>query len=199
MAGGGGGARSRKPELSPPVVEEGYASVSRVGLLAADAARRATKSLLFAHRAILRERARLCCTEPARPPYCGCALEKPMPAAAMLTRPIPATGEALPVIGCGTYMGFDQAPGSAGFAALPGVLSALFAAGGSVVDSSPMYGKAEAAAGQVLAEAGSRDRAFVATKVWTTGRAAGIRQMEESLRLLRTARVDLMQVHNLVD
>jgi len=122
-----------------------------------------------------------------------------MPVAAMLTRPIPATGESLPVIGCGTYMGFDQAPGSAGFAALPGVMSALFAAGGSVVDSSPMYGKAEAAAGQVLAEAGSRDRAFLATKVWTTGRAAGIRQMEDSLRLLRTARVDLMQVHNLVD
>jgi diketogulonate reductase-like aldo/keto reductase len=122
-----------------------------------------------------------------------------MTAAAMLTRPIPSSREALPVIGCGTYMGFDQAPGSAGFAALPGVLSALLSAGGTVVDSSPMYGKAEAAVGQVLAEAGSRDRVFLATKVWTTGRAAGIRQMEESLRLLRTARVDLMQVHNLVD
>ena len=117
----------------------------------------------------------------------------------MHTRPIPATGEALPVIGCGTWMGFDRAPGTAGFSALPGVLAALFDAGGTVVDSSPMYGKAEAAAGQVLEESGTRERAFVATKVWTTGRAAGIRQMENSLRLLRTDRVDLMQVHNLVD
>ena len=117
----------------------------------------------------------------------------------MLTRPIPASGEALPVIGCGTWQGFDQAPGTAAFAALAGVVSALFDAGGSVVDSSPMYGKAEAAAGQVLAESGLRARAFLATKVWTTGRAAGIRQMENSLRLLRTDTVDLMQVHNLVD
>ena len=118
---------------------------------------------------------------------------------AMHTRSIPATGEALPVIGCGTYLGFDQSPGSSAFAALPGVLAALFDAGGTVVDSSPMYGKAEAALGQLLEQAGTRTRAFVATKVWTTGRAAGVRQMENSLRLLRTDTVDLMQVHNLVD
>jgi len=117
----------------------------------------------------------------------------------MLTRPIPATGEPLPVIGCGTYLGFDRSPGTAAFSALTGVLSALLDAGGTVVDSSPMYGKAEAAAGQLLAEAGLRPRAFLATKVWTTGRAAGIRQMETSLRLLRTDTVDLVQVHNLVD
>ena len=119
--------------------------------------------------------------------------------ATMHTRTIPSTGEALPVIGCGTYLGFDHSPGSAAFAALPGVLEALFAGGGTVVDSSPMYGKAEAALGQLLEEAGKRQQAFVATKVWTTGRAAGIRQMENSFRLLRTARVDLLQVHNLVD
>jgi diketogulonate reductase-like aldo/keto reductase len=119
--------------------------------------------------------------------------------AQMHTRPIPSTGEALPVIGCGTYMGFDHAPGSGEFTQLPAVLAALFAGGGSVVDSSPMYGKAEAAIGQLLDEAGTRPQAFVATKVWTTGRAAGIRQMENSLRLLRTERVDLLQVHNLVD
>src|SRR6478735_4456681 len=117
----------------------------------------------------------------------------------MQTRAIPSTGEPLPVIGCGTYIGFDRSPGTPGFTRLPGVLSALFAAGGSVVDSSPMYGKAEAAVGSLLAEAGTRERAFLATKVWTTGRAAGIRQMENSLRLLRSDRVDLMQVHNLVD
>lgn len=117
----------------------------------------------------------------------------------MQTRPIPATGEPLPVIGCGTYMGFDRSPGSAEFARLDGVVSALFDAGGTVLDSSPMYGKAEAAVGQVLAGRGDASRAFLATKVWTSGRAAGIRQMEESFRLLRTERIDLMQVHNLVD
>ena len=117
----------------------------------------------------------------------------------MLTRPIPASGEALPVVGCGTYLGFDRSPGGAAFDALQGVLAALFAAGGSVVDSSPMYGKAEAAVGRLLEEGGTRGRAFLATKVWTTGRAAGWRQMEESLRLLRAQRQDLLQVHNLVD
>ena len=117
----------------------------------------------------------------------------------MHVRPIPSTGEALPVIGCGTYMGFDRAPGSAGFADLSGVLAALFDAGGRVVDSSPMYGKAEAAVGEHLAAGGPQRRPFLATKVWTSGRAAGIRQMENSLRLLRTDCIDLMQVHNLLD
>ena len=117
----------------------------------------------------------------------------------MQTRAIPSSGEPLPVIGCGTYMGFDRAPGSAEFGRLPAVLLALRDAGGTVVDSSPMYGKAEGAVGQAVREAGLQGRMFIATKVWTRGRAAGIRQMEESLRLLRTDRVDLMQVHNLVD
>lgn len=117
----------------------------------------------------------------------------------MNTRPIPSTGEALPVIGCGTYIGFDQAPGSAGYAELPGVVDALFAAGGSVIDSSPMYGRAEATTGEVLAQGGRRAKAFVATKVWTRGQAEGVRQMEASLKLLRSERVDLMQIHNLVD
>ena len=117
----------------------------------------------------------------------------------MRTRVIPSSREPLPVVGCGTYMGFDRAPGSAEFAQLPGVLKSLFDAGGSMVDSSPMYGKAEAAVGQVMDEADTREEAFVATKVWTTGREAGIRQMEQSLELLRVDAVDLMQVHNLVD
>lgn len=117
----------------------------------------------------------------------------------MHTRPIPASAEPLPLIGCGTYVGFDRAPGSAEFAQLPGVLAALFEAEGSLVDSSPMYGKAEAAVGQVLDEADTREETFVATKVWTQGREAGIRQMEESFRLLRTEQIDLMQVHNLLD
>jgi len=117
----------------------------------------------------------------------------------MQTRPIPATGKRLPVIGLGTYQGFDVAPGSAGYARLPGVLQALFAAGGAVIDSSPMYGRAEATTGELLAAAGSRPRAFVATKVWTRGRAEGVRQMNESMRLLGADPIDLMQVHNLLD
>ncbi len=117
----------------------------------------------------------------------------------MLKRAIPASGEWLPIIGCGTYLGFDQVPGSAGYAQLPGVLAALFDAGGSVIDSSPMYGRAEATTGELLDDSGRRAAAFVATKVWTQGRAEGIRQMQQSMRLLRTQRVDLMQIHNLVD
>ena len=124
------------------------------------------------------------------------------PSAAMATRPIPASGEALPVIGVGTYQGFDVARGSAEHARLPGVVEALFAAGGSVIDSSPMYGRAEATTGEVLTALGGHARAFVATKVWTRGRAAGLRQMEDSLRLMRLPSerpLDLIQVHNLVD
>lgn len=117
----------------------------------------------------------------------------------MNTRSIPSSGEALPVIGCGTWVGFDVAPGSTERERLPAVLAALFAAGGTVIDSSPMYGRAEAVTGELLAKAGSRDRAFLATKVWTRGREAGIRQMEQSLALLQTDRIDLLQVHNLVD
>jgi len=117
----------------------------------------------------------------------------------MTTRPIPATQETLPVIGCGTWMGFDVAAGSAEHQRLPGVLDALFAAGGKLIDSSPMYGRAEAVTGELLAAAKQRDKAFLATKVWTSGREAGIAQMEQSFQRLRTERIDLMQVHNLVD
>ncbi len=117
----------------------------------------------------------------------------------MITRPIPSTQETLPVIGCGTWMGFDVAPGSAGHQRLPGVLDALFAASGTVIDSSPMYGRAEAVTGELLAAAKQRDQTFLATKVWTSGREAGIVQMEQSFQRLRTERIDLMQVHNLVD
>ena len=115
----------------------------------------------------------------------------------MHTRKIPSSGQALPVIGCGTYRGFDV--GSTAYGRLAQVLDSLFAAGGSVVDSSPMYGRAEAVTGDLLAKADAHAKAFIATKVWTRGRAAGIAQMEESFRLLKTNRIDLMQIHNLVD
>jgi aryl-alcohol dehydrogenase-like predicted oxidoreductase len=117
----------------------------------------------------------------------------------MPTRSIPSTGEALPLIGCGTWLGFDAGPGSPERQRLPGVLDALFAAGGRLIDSSPMYGRAESVVGELLAAGGQRDQAFLATKVWTSGREAGIAQMEQSFQRLRTERIDLMQVHNLVD
>ncbi|HEX4481344.1 MAG TPA: aldo/keto reductase, partial [Rudaea sp.] len=117
----------------------------------------------------------------------------------MTTRLIPSTKEALPVIGLGTYRVLDVAPDSTEYRELPAVLDALFAAGGRVIDSSPMYGRAEQTAGELLAARNLRDKAFIATKVWTQGKQAGIAQMENSFRLLRTDRIDLMQIHNLVD
>ena len=116
----------------------------------------------------------------------------------METRAIPSSGEKLPVIGCGTYLGFDVNIGSSSYYRLPGVLAALFSAGGTVLDSSPMYGRAEEVVGRLLTT-DDRKRAFLATKVWTRGRTDGIAQMERSLDLLGTDHIDLMQVHNLVD
>lgn len=115
------------------------------------------------------------------------------------TRPIPASGEALPIVGCGTYIGFDVAPGSEAYQRLPGVLSTLFDSGGAVLDSSPMYGRSEQTTGELLAASHTRTKAFLATKVWTRGRQAGIAQMEQSMRLLKTDKIDLMQIHNLLD
>jgi len=117
----------------------------------------------------------------------------------MTRRRIPSSGEMLPVVGLGTWQTFDVGPSAAERAPRAGAIEALFEAGGSVIDSSPMYGRSEAVAGDLLAEAGTRDKAFIATKVWTSGREAGIAQMEQSMRRLRTGRIDLMQVHNLLD
>ncbi|MEM5436197.1 aldo/keto reductase [Paraburkholderia diazotrophica] len=114
-------------------------------------------------------------------------------------RAIPSTGEALPVVGCGTWRTFDVGDDANGQARLAQVLDVLFAAGGSVIDSSPMYGSSEAVAGTLLTRLDAHRKAFVATKVWTQGREAGIAQMEESMRRLQQPRIDLMQVHNLVD
>ena len=117
----------------------------------------------------------------------------------MHQRKIPSTGEMLPVVGCGTWRTFDVGAAPEQRAPLADVLKTLFEAGGSVIDTSPMYGAAEGVVGDLLAASGTRDKAFIATKVWTSGRDRGIAQMRESLRLLRTDRIDLMQIHNLVD
>ncbi|MGH8028368.1 MAG: aldo/keto reductase [Arenimonas sp.] len=117
----------------------------------------------------------------------------------MQTRIVPATGEAVPVIGIGTWQGFDVADTAHDNARLDAVLDALSAAGGRVIDTSPMYARAEGTVGRLLADPVRRDSMFLATKVWTRGREAGMAQMRESMHRLGVTRLDLMQVHNLLD
>ena len=117
---------------------------------------------------------------------------------AFAERPIPSTGEKLPVIGLGTWQTFDVGADKAARAQLSEVMK-IFSKSGRVIDSSPMYGSSEAVAGDLIARLGLRPRLFVATKVYTSGRDQGARQMEDSFRLLRVEKMDLMQVHNLVD
>ena len=117
----------------------------------------------------------------------------------LLQKPIPKTGEPLPVIGLGTWQTFDVGAAQSVRAPLKEVLRDFVRLGGKVIDSSPMYGKSEGVTGDLAAELGVQTKLFLATKVWISGRDAGIRQMEESFRRLRTERMDLMQVHNLVD
>jgi aryl-alcohol dehydrogenase-like predicted oxidoreductase len=116
-----------------------------------------------------------------------------------ITRPVPKSGERIPVIGLGTSHVFDVGSTSEERAGVKGVLEALVEAGGSVVDSSPMYGRAEVVVGELTASAGLRSRLFLASKVWTTGHDAGVAQVEASLRRMGAGRLDLVQVHNLVD
>jgi len=117
----------------------------------------------------------------------------------MLTRTIPSSGEALPLIGLGTYRAFDAGASAAERTALAEVLKTLVACGGRMVDSSPMYGRAESVVGDLQAQLGLRPQLFLATKVWTSGRDAGIRQMQRSLQSMQAGTMDLMQIHNLVD
>jgi len=121
------------------------------------------------------------------------------PADEPLRRPIPSTGELLPAIGLGTWQTFDVGPAPEDRRPLAEVLRAFAEGGGRVVDSSPMYGRAEQVVGDLAAELGLAGRLFLATKVWTSGRDAGVRQMQASLRKLGVDHVDLMQVHNLLD
>jgi diketogulonate reductase-like aldo/keto reductase len=117
----------------------------------------------------------------------------------MLTRAIPSSGEKLPVIGLGTWQAFDVDLGGNIQKQLEEVLSQFVKLGGRVIDSSPMYGRAEKVIGQLTSALRLRDKLFIATKVWTEGKQSGIQSMDRSTALLRTERIDLMQVHNLVD
>lgn len=117
----------------------------------------------------------------------------------VMKKRIPRTNESLPVIGLGTWQTFDVGNDDAARAPLREVLSAFRSAGGAMIDSSPMYGTSETVAGDLIAAQSARAQLFIATKVWTQGRASGIAQMEASMQKLRAPMIDLMQVHNLQD
>lgn len=118
----------------------------------------------------------------------------------MMKRTIPSTGEQIPVIGMGTSGSFEVAPGSAEHKALKEVLKRFFEGGGTVIDTAPTYGNAEQILGPLLEEGGWRARAFLATKLSrVNGREAGLAQFAQTLKDLRTDKVELLQVHNLGD
>jgi diketogulonate reductase-like aldo/keto reductase len=117
----------------------------------------------------------------------------------MLTRPIPATGELLPALGLGTWQTFDVGPAPQDREPLQQVLRLFADMGGTLIDSSPMYGRSEEVTGDLSVALGLEKKLFLATKVWTRGEQAGLRQMEDSIREMRRPVLDLMQIHNLVD
>ena len=117
----------------------------------------------------------------------------------ILLRSIPSSGQKIPAIGLGTSRTFDVGSSPNERSPLRQVLLQFAQLGGTLVDTSPMYGRAEEVIGDLVAELKLRDRLFFATKVWTTGKKEGIDSMERSFSRLQTKKIDLMQVHNLVD
>lgn len=125
---------------------------------------------------------------------------RPVPAGGtgLILRRIPRSGEEIPVIGLGTSGPFEVGQAQAERAPLGQVLTAFFAAGGRLIDTSPMYSTAEGVLGALLS-ADMQRQAFLATKVWTRGERAGMEQMKQSAQQLRHEPLDLIQVHNLLD
>jgi len=117
----------------------------------------------------------------------------------VIERAIPSTGETIPVIGMGTSRTFDTPNDPQALAQLTDVMQAFFSAGGTVIDSSPMYGNAEARVGDVLRAMAQRPTVFAATKVWTTGKDEGISQMQQSEERMAVTPFDLIAIHNLQD
>jgi len=120
-------------------------------------------------------------------------------AAPVRTRPIPHSGEPLPVIGLGTVNVFDIGGDPAQLSARAAVIRALVAGGGRLIDTAPSYGRAESVVGDLLAETGSRGRVFLATKLERYDRGNGPVELRASMQRLRTDRLDLMQIHNVRD
>lgn len=137
----------------------------------------------------------------------GMALTWPLASCSVSSRPdtrpikkaIPSSGEELPVIGMGTSRTFDVGNNPRVLAQLGQVLQTFFDHGGAVIDSSPMYGRAEQVVGDLLVDTDNTQHLFAATKVWTWGRQDGIKQMQRSMQLMGVKRFDLMQIHNLRD
>tara|TARA_R110002096_G_scaffold65006_3_gene158269 strand:+ start:1025 stop:1939 length:915 start_codon:yes stop_codon:yes gene_type:complete len=117
----------------------------------------------------------------------------------MKTKAIPSTGEALPVVGLGTYQVFDVNSSQQAIQLRQEIVALLTAHGGSLLDTSPMYNRSEKVIGDVIGSADNRSDLFLATKVWTNGKDAGLEQMQRSAKLMQTDVIDLMQVHNLRD
>jgi diketogulonate reductase-like aldo/keto reductase len=117
----------------------------------------------------------------------------------MLTKPIPSTGEQIPVVGLGTWPVFDVDMDEAARRPLREVVRRLVDAGRTMIDTSPMYGRSEGVTGDLVTELGLHGKVFLATKVWVSGRERGIEQMARSARLTQAPVIDLMQIHNLLD
>jgi diketogulonate reductase-like aldo/keto reductase len=117
----------------------------------------------------------------------------------LLQRQIPVSGEMLPAVGVGTWQTFDVGASAGERLPLKEVLKIMTDRGAKVIDSSPMYGQSEAVVGDLSTEENVNHKLFMATKVWTSGLENGIRQMNESFSLLKRTKIDLMQIHNLVD
>ena len=115
----------------------------------------------------------------------------------LTTRPIPSSGERLPVVGIGTNR-YGIGP-EAEIAPLRETLKTFAAAGGKLIDTAPLYGSSELVLGKLIAELGIRRQLFLATKVYADGREAGIEEMNASFKRLRTGQIDLVQVHSLSD
>jgi diketogulonate reductase-like aldo/keto reductase len=122
-----------------------------------------------------------------------------MAAAEPILRTIPRTGEKLPALGLGTWQVLDVAARGAEYDAAQAAMRSFLDSGGRVIDSSPMYGRSEVRIGDILAALAPTSRPFLATKIWTTGKAAGERQLTDSHRRMRASTLDLVQVHNLQD
>jgi len=120
-------------------------------------------------------------------------------AAGPIERAIPRTGERLPALGLGTWQVLDVASSGPDYDAALAAMRSFLAAGGRVIDSSPMYGRSEERVGDILADIKPGTRPFLATKIWTTGKSSGERQLAESHRFMRARTLDLVQVHNLQD
>jgi aryl-alcohol dehydrogenase-like predicted oxidoreductase len=116
----------------------------------------------------------------------------------LILKPIPSSGERIPVVGIGTARRYEVAT-SADRLEIKDVLRRQPELGGRVIDTAAVYGMAEVVVGDLLAELGTRDRHFVATKVTARGKDAGINQIEQSFKRLKTNRIDLLAVHNLTD